>query len=1336
MLKNRKKRYAAAFMASVICLLQTAGSASASAEKNTNYSSFGGGYAVTRQLSDVGYTTEVYDASNGLPTSDAMFLLSSENGRMWIGGYSGVICYDGSSFERLETSGGLTSARGFFEDSKGRIWVGTNDNGVVVIDGQKRVHLTYKDGLPSSSIRIFAEDNDGNVFIGTTSGICYADEELEIHDTYGENLSEERIQRLDSDTSGKIYGQTASGVIFCIDSCEIKKKYSSADFGTEKITTIMCDTENEGNVYVGTEDGCVYYGKFGDNAADMECISIPELGGEVHWLSCDCGAVWVSSTSAVGYLDKEQEFHLLDGLPISSGIEMTTADYQGNLWIASSTQGVMKLVTSIFMDVTGEAGMEAEVADAVCLYHDDIYIGTDNGLRIINSEGEAEENELTEYIGNSRIRCITEDAGGNLWIASYTNETGLICYTEDSEIKTYTVDDGMPDNQIRCVKNTSDGGIIAGTNGGMAVIRNGKIVRTVGKEDGIGNTVFLTVEEDEDGNYLAGTDGDGIYVISSSGVRHIGRDDGLTSEVIMRIIRDDERGVYWLVTSNSIEYMKDGKITQVTSFPYNNNYDIYFDSHDNAWILSSYGIYTLDADDLLNNSVTDYDLFTVSSGLPYAITSNSHSALDSNGELYIPGRYGVVKVNIDKYEAEDPQFLTDVRAVYCDDERIYPDAENIYRIPASRGRVSISASVMDYTMLDPFVHIWLEGASDEGITVQNSKLSALEYTDLPYGEYKLHIQIVNGESGTLFQDDVFNISKAARLGELVIIKVMLAVLLVLLAGYIVWRVMRQTVIARQYDEVRKAKEEAERANSAKSRFLANISHEIRTPINTIMGMNEMSMREDATGVPQGYFMSMMNYAFDIRNASESLLGLINDLLDISKIESGKMHLVEQEYDIQDMLRSVISMIRIRSKEKGLTFDVSVEEILPRRFYGDQGKIKQIILNFLTNAVKYTNTGGIVLSVSMDERSGDTAYLRYSVKDTGMGIRDEDLGKLFMAYERLDEEINSSIQGTGLGLDIARRFAELMGGELKCKSVYREGSEFILTLPQKITDDTPVGLFSEYNSSAKGPYVPHFIAPDADILIVDDNSTNLSVMKGLLKATKAFITTSQSGEDALNKLKDSHFDVVLLDIIMPGMDGIETIEKIREFDKNIPVYAITANAAEDEEFYISRGFNGYLAKPIDAEDLERTIMRHIPDAMMEKPGRDSSGDELKSLPENMQWLRDTEGISVDEGIKNSGGVSNFIFSLELFLDTIDGSSKVIREAYESGNIRLYTIKVHALSLSARIIGAGGLSKLASELEAAAERLDKSFIMENTEKLLSDYEAFSEKLAGIKQREIKK
>ncbi len=1338
--KSRKTIYTAAILIMALtfsCLFvtDTPADVPASAQEEASYRRimFGGGYAATGQLDDVGYSSTIYDASNGLPTSDANHIMCSEDGYIWIGGYSGIIRYDGSTFARLDTTDGLTSGRGLFEDSQGRIWVATNDNGVVVLAGNERIHLTYKDGLPSSSIRSFAEDRDGNIYVGTTSGVCFVDPGMKIHMMYDERLNDERILRLDSDNEGKIYGQTKNGLIFLINNRTFIKVLDGDELGTGKITTIMADTENSGKVYIGTEGDVIYHGSFGDKADKMDKIPVAPITN-IHWINHDCKRVWISSTDKVGYLDEDNKVHVLEDIPVNSGIEMVTSDFQGNLWIASSTQGVMKIVANSFVDLSEKAGLPEEVTNGACLFDRDLYIGTDKGLKIIDQDGHPFSNELTDLIGDARVRCMKRGIDDDLWISTYTNDLGLIHYTRDKEILSYNTDNGMPDNEIRCIMVGDDGTVAVGTNKGIAILKKGETIETIGADEGMSITVIPTLCEGEDGVIYAGTDGDGIYVIKDREISKLTRDDGLTSDVIVRIKKDDKEDLYWIITSNSIEYMKDGVIKPVTSFPYNNNYDLYPDDNDNMWITSSYGVYMVNRDDMKEDTITEYRLYTMDNGLISTPTSQGYCDMDEDGHLYIPGRSGICMLDTGGSADAFIPIKANISSVYCADQEILPDEEGVYVIPNEGGRIMISAAVMDYSARNPEVQVYIEGDEDEGITGKRSDLKPLEYTNLPYGDYVLHIRVLDSEGKAELLNREYIIRKKPEILEMQAVRVLLFLTALLLAGFIVWRVMKITVINRQYEEIKQARDDAERASMAKSRFLANMSHEIRTPINTIMGMNEMSMREDATGVPKTYYMSMMNHAFDIRNASESLLSLINDLLDMSKIESGKMHLVEQDYDTREMLRSIVSMIRVRSTEKELTFDVVIDEMLPSILYGDQGKIKQVVLNLLTNAVKYTDVGGFALSVSMTERENDECKLVFSVKDTGIGVKKEDMDKLFTAYERLDEQRNSGIQGTGLGLDISRRFAELMGGTLVCESEYGKGSEFILTLKQKIVDRKPLGVFTEHDEgNAHGPYIPQFIAPDADVLVVDDNPMNLTVIKGLLKGTKVFVSTASSGEECLEKIKDTRFDVVLLDHMMPGMDGVATIAEIRKDHPDLPVYALTANTTVDESFYVSKGFNGYLTKPIDSLTLERTIMKHLPEEMMEKPFMEHKSEELAEIPENMQWIYDTEGITVDEGIKNSGGISGFIVALNLFLDTIDTNAGVIKDSYESGNIRLFTIKVHSLKSSARIIGAMGLSELAKSLEDAGNSEDISFIDENVYTLLSDYVDYKEKLIRLRDEQ---
>ena len=532
------------------------------------------------------------------------------------------------------------------------------------------------------------------------------------------------------------------------------------------------------------------------------------------------------------------------------------------------------------------------------------------------------------------------------------------------------------------------------------------------------------------------------------------------------------------------------------------------------------------------------------------------------------------------------------------------------------------------------------------------------------------------------------------------------------------------------NKIQEAKSAAERASNAKSRFLANMSHEIRTPINTIMGMDEMIIREIPEGVPKPYYMSVVGYAYDIKAAAETLLSLINDILDISKIESGKMYLVEQEYDISQQIQSIITMVKVRSKQKNLDFRIDIDENIPRKLYGDQGKIKQIVLNLLTNAVKYTDVGGFKLTVKLLEKEGDSCKLQFSVKDTGIGVKEEDMEKLFSAFDRLDEEKNSGIQGTGLGLHISKQFADLMDGKIWCESIYGKGSNFIFEVNQKIVSDEPIGVFEEEGSfQIRGPYIPRFVAPDVKVLIVDDNEMNLKVIEGLLRATNMQITTATSGKAGIELLKKTEFDLVILDHMMPELDGVETLNIIRQEGIKVPVLALTANYfADAEEVYKSYGFDGYIPKPVDGKMLEDIIIMHLPEEKVVKQKFESVfGLNERDLPENMSWIRDVESIDMEEGVKNSGGAFLLAYSLKMFYDTIDDHCKVLEKAIEDKDYKLYTIKVHALKASAKIVGAMKLSQMAADLEKAGKSADYDYITQNHKALIEEYRAYSSRLS---------
>jgi len=386
-------------------------------------------------------------------------------------------------------------------------------------------------------------------------------------------------------------------------------------------------------------------------------------------------------------------------------------------------------------------------------------------------------------------------------------------------------------------------------------------------------------------------------------------------------------------------------------------------------------------------------------------------------------------------------------------------------------------------------------------------------------------------------------------------------------------------------------DEAEYANTAKSAFLASMSHEIRTPITAIMGFNTMVLGESNQKEIKGY-------AKEIDNAGNTLLSIINDILDLSKVESGKMEIIPVEYKLSVLIRNAVNMIALKAKNKNLELVVEVDNSLPNQLFGDDVRIKQILINLLNNAVKYTEKGTITFTVDGTVK-GDIAKVHFAVKDTGIGIKKEDMSKLFGDYERIEERRNRSIEGTGLGIGIATRLLNLMNSKLEVRSVYGSGSVFEFTIEQNILSKETIGdvTYSIDEENEIQVFSTEYTVPDADILVVDDNSTNILVFSNLLKHLKPRIDKAYSGEEGLNYMNSKKYDIIFLDHMMPGMDGIETLVKMREAENCInmdtPVVALTANALSGaKERYLAAGFSNYLSKPADPKRLEKMVFELI------------------------------------------------------------------------------------------------------------------------------------------------
>lgn len=525
-------------------------------------------------------------------------------------------------------------------------------------------------------------------------------------------------------------------------------------------------------------------------------------------------------------------------------------------------------------------------------------------------------------------------------------------------------------------------------------------------------------------------------------------------------------------------------------------------------------------------------------------------------------------------------------------------------------------------------------------------------------------------------------------------------------------------------------QELVRASEAKSQFLANMSHEIRTPINGILGMNNMILKECRDE-------SLMEYAKNVQSAGQSLLSIVNDILDISKIESGKLEIIPTEYELFFVLNDCYNLTKVKVVEKPVEFEVQINEKLPSKLYGDEVRIRQIINNFLSNAVKYTKEGKITFRLDYEVQSEKQILLILSVSDTGIGIKEEDLGKLFESFTRIEEKRNRNIEGTGLGLNLTKHLVEMMGGEISVQSTYGKGSCFTAKIPQKVEKSVPIGDFAmryqQYLSSSDGKELS-FTAPDARILVVDDVEMNLKVVKGLLRETKIQIDTAISGMECLERVKEEHYDVIFLDHMMPEMDGIETLHnmKLQKGIPNteVPVIMLTANAIVGaKEEYLKEGFDGYLTKPIQEKEILEILLKNLPAELVCKENCTTKIEkEGKSELGTMQLLEEVEELDVKIGLSYCMNDEDFYKEmLEEYLKN-DKVSK-LEQYFAEEDWNNYRIIVHALKSTSLTVGAVHLSEAAKVLEEAAKENDVEYIQSNHSAVLDEYVELMDRLKWI-------
>ena len=743
------------------------------------------------------YVQSIYSSNNGLPCGEANDIAQTNDGVLWIGTYAGLYRYNGREFRWIDDYESVKNVNCLYVDEEGRMWIGTNDNGLSIVIREKVVNvIDQTDGLPSDSVKSIVRAADGYYYVGTTDAmqILVMNNGLKAVDTLDEINYADSIS---ADSYGRVATIASDGRLFLLNGGRIE---NSVKLPTEEELFNCCVFAPDGTLMVGSSTDHIYHYNVTRGVFSLldvtTCEDVTSINN-IYYL--EDGTLFISSDSGVSYID-ESGYHLLNTNDFNNSIDNMLYDYQGNLWFTSSRLGLLRLAKSPFKDVYGAVGMERRVVNAIVYWQDSYYIGTDEGLDVVDRACRKQlGNALTKDLDGKRIRCMYVDGDEHLWICTYGS--GLMEYAPGGESWTYNADNGSFGNRARIVTGLSDGTIVAAGDSGISFIKDHKIQNTIKNSDGQINSMILTLTEKNDGTILAGTDGDGIAVIKNREVADMltREDDGLSSDVILRTVKDPKSDGVFVVTSNSLCYLEpDGSIRVLEQFPYFNNYDIWVEDEDTLFVMSSAGIYVVERDELVAGGEIAWELLDARRGLGTSLTANSWNYYNGKGELFLPCDTGVYIIDVDKYNTEVRSYRMQLASVKMDG--VPQPLARMGAITVGQGvnRVELGPEILNYTIQDPNVGYFLEGYDTQWTIVPQNSLNNIIYVNLPAGSYTFHLAILDSAGEKVLEERKFELVKEGEIyenpGFLIYMLTLLSMILVWFTWLIVQRQLNQQQI--------------------------------------------------------------------------------------------------------------------------------------------------------------------------------------------------------------------------------------------------------------------------------------------------------------------------------------------------------------------------------------------------------------------------------------------------------------------------------------------------------------------------------------------------------------
>lgn len=759
------------------------------------------------------YTQTIYNNANGLRGGTANDIVETKDGFLWIGTYGGLYQYNGSNFRWMSELESVKTVNCLFVDEEGRLWIGTNDNGVSICVGETVTNvINQENGLPADSIRCIGDDLEGNYYIGTSNAlsIISIDNGLNVKKTI-----EEIRYAFDISTSSQGYVAitTNQGELYILKDTQIVKKLECEQ---DDQYYKCCYFDENGKLYVGTSNGSIFRMNIQDNTISVEKRYHAD---ELHILNSlyidEDNRCWICGDAGIGCLDADGKIEYINSPRFNSCVENMTVDYQGNLWFTSSRLGLLELCKSAFTNVYQKNGIDEGVVNSVIEWQGRLYFAMDNGIVIQNAKDNTiYDDELCEELEGTRVRCLKVDSNNHLWICT-SEGTGLIEMSPDGEKQVYNEQNGTISSRFRSVHELKDGTIVVAEDTGIDYIKNQKVVHSIGVEDGLVNPKILTILEKDSGVILAGTDGNGISVIQDGKIiDHICCEQGLSSDVVLRMV-DDEDGTF-IITSNGICFMDETYHVQVfKEVPYYNNFDIVQNENGMLWILGGAGIYVVDRASFIEQRSPRYELLDSKMGLSGSLTANAWNYKDEQGNLYLPCDNGCYRVNIDNYNMASDSYRMMVKYINVDDTRYPVSKSETLQLESDIVKIEIEPALLNYSLNDPYVRYYLEGFDLEPIIVHQSELDRIVYTNLPAGQYVFHIAVMDNRRENIIEASSYSFEIEKPIYEYLWFKTYFLIICILAVCWITWFVARmqsERTISEQEKALVLAKKQAEMGN--------------------------------------------------------------------------------------------------------------------------------------------------------------------------------------------------------------------------------------------------------------------------------------------------------------------------------------------------------------------------------------------------------------------------------------------------------------------------------------------------------------------------------------------